>query len=233
MRLKTQISKLGTVLSLYTLLGSCVAQAASVALIPMNQALLHAPSARKILTQESARASGPDFSEGSVLPNAVAALGNGHLFYGLFNTFNDPESARAYAIQRIRKTVRNYRFNGDPRPAVSVQYLVEVFKMRGGVLKREDLHHGTYPMSGFFKREVLKELEVGTGEVPAQATGDAWPFEPTVLYRLLQDYSNTSALYDSVRFDRSVSWKIEARFRSDGQYEVISPELGVDLRQGR
>jgi hypothetical protein len=84
-------------------------------------------------------------------------------------------------------------------------------------------------MSGYYKRVVIKELEVGTGEIPGTATGNAWPFEPTTLYHEVQGYSPDRSVYDSVVFDSSVSWRIEAEFTRDGQYQLTVPQLGVDV----
>ncbi|MGK5084917.1 hypothetical protein WDW37_16640 [Bdellovibrionota bacterium FG-1] len=223
-------------LSVACMLLSSLSQAApAISLIPLTKGLIGAPSVRALLANESAKVSGPDFSATSptALPDAAAAFGNNLLFYAFFNTYRDPESVRAYAIQRIRKTATSYRSVTDSHPVVSIEYLVEVFKTRNGALKRADVHHGTYPISGFFKRTVVKELEVGTGEIPLIAVGNTWPFEPNILYKLVQDYSANRAAYDSVRFERSVAWRIDAEFSSDGRYEVRAPELQVQLGSGR
>jgi hypothetical protein len=210
------------------------AQAASVSLVPLSEALTQAPNARALLAGESSQVGGPDFSAGAttVLSDAVAAFGKGSFFYALFDTFKDTESSRLYAIQRVRKTTRGYRSASDTRPLTSVEYLVEIFKLRDGEFKRADMHHGTYPMGGFYKREVLKELEIGIGEIPGTATGDAWPFDPATLYKLVQDYSVKREIYDSVHFDRSTSWMIDATFGSDGRHELQVPALQVDLGSG-
>jgi hypothetical protein len=216
-------------------LGSVAQAAQELSLVPLSQGLARAPSARAMLATESASISGPDFSEAAAraLPDAVASYRDGNLFYAFFDLYRDPDSDRAYAIQRVRKTSTTYRSRSDTHPEVSVEYLVEVFKTSGGALKRADLHHGSYSIGGAFRRVILKEAEVGTGEIPNEAAGNSWPYEPGTLYHLVANYGADHGAYDSVRFDRSLSWRIQAELASDGSYEVSSPELRLELGSGR
>src|SRR5438874_5808605 len=89
-----------------------------IELVTLTQGLKAAPQARDLLARESLQANGPTFAVDApaALPEAVAAFGNGKLFYALFNNFADPETTKAYAIQRIRKTVLNYRSAADTQP---------------------------------------------------------------------------------------------------------------------
>ena len=79
------------------------------------------------------------------------------------------------------------------------------------------------------KREILKELEVGYGEIPNLCEGKTWPFDAGKRYKEIQGYSTEESIYDSVRFERSIKWTIRVGLTDKGQYRVRVPELEIDL----
>jgi hypothetical protein len=110
---------------------------------------------------------------------------NGRLFYVFYKTVAGAVGPQEYVLQRIRKEERFYATPSDRRPQRVVTFLVEVFKLRDGALKRADEHYGSYSLNRHYKRETVKDYEIGFGQINRVATGAAWPFEKTVLYKLL------------------------------------------------
>ena len=148
-----------------------------------------------------------------------------YLFYKVTeNAFGD----RPYVIQRIRKIERTWKDASDTKPEEKSTYQVEVFKTLGGTLKQADQHFGDYGLHDAHRREIVKEYEIGLGEVPGSCEGTAWPFPATSLYQLLQAYVAERGIYDDVVFKAARKWSLTVSFSADGSYAIRSPELGID-----
>lgn len=161
-------------------------------------------------------------------PLLVHSFKDGRLFHAFYKTVEQAHGPQSYLIQRIRKTERFYATPNDPNPRTQVTFLVEVFKLRDGALKKPDQHYGSYGLSQYHKREIVKEYEVGFGQIPNIAQGAAWPFERNVLYKSIQDYGPDRTLYDRVQFTQSKTWTLHVAFDKTGWYSVRSPEFGFD-----
>ena len=148
------------------------------------------------------------------------------VYYLFYKTTENALGDRPYLIQRIKKTERAWKTR-DAAPEEKVTWQVEVFKIRGGELKSPDQHFGSFALEDNHRREIVKEYEIGFGEVPGVCEGKAWPFEDGTLYRMLQEYQEEEGLYGQVRFSRSRMWTLTVDF--DGRRcSVRSPELGFD-----
>lgn len=161
-------------------------------------------------------------------PYAVAAYKEGRLFYVFYKTTEEAFGDRAWVLQRIKKIERTWK-TADAEPEEKVTFQVEAFKTIGGSMKGSDQHYGGYSLRGAHRREVVKEYEVGFGEVPGTAAGAGWPFDRKRLFHMLQPYEGDSSLYDRVKFHASRRWTLTATLASDGSHRVHSPELGLDL----
>ncbi len=161
-------------------------------------------------------------------PYAVAAYKEGRLFYVFYKTTEEAFGDRAWVLQRIKKIERTWK-TADAEPEEKVTFQVEAFKTIGGSMKGSDQHYGGYSLRGAHRREVVKEYEVGFGEVPGTAAGAAWPFDRKRLFHMLQPYEGDSSLYDRVKFHASRRWTLTATLASDGSHRVHSPDLGIDL----
>ncbi len=161
-------------------------------------------------------------------PYAVAAYKEGRLFYVFYKTTEEAFGDRAWVLQRIKKIERTCK-TADAEPEEKVTFQVEAFKTIGGSMKGSDQHYGGYSLRGAHRREVVKEYEVGFGEVPGTAAGAAWPFDRKRLFHMLQPYEGDSSLYDRVKFHASRRWTLTATLASDGSHRVHSPDLGIDL----
>ncbi len=150
------------------------------------------------------------------------------LFYVFYKTVEEAFAGRRYLIQRIRRTERTWT-TSDAEPEVEVTFQTEVFKLLGGAQKRADQHHGSYGIRSLHRREIVKEYEIGFGQVPGLCEGDAWPFETSILFKYLEPYGESHAVYDAVQFDRSVHWSLTVALDAAGGYQVRVPELGIDL----
>jgi hypothetical protein len=135
---------------------------------------------------------------------------------------------RPYVIQRIRRTERGWR-RGATEPEVRVTYQVEVFKLRDGATKRPDQHHGSYSLQDQVRREIVKEYEIGFGEVPGLCEGTTWPFDPGRLFEYVYRYGDDPDVHDRVTFFASTRWTLTAALDAEGGWRVASPELGFDL----
>lgn len=161
-------------------------------------------------------------------PYAVAAYKEGRLFYVFYKTTEEAFGDRAWVLQRIKKIERTWK-TADAEPEEKVTFQVEAFKTIGGSMKGSDQHYGGYSLRGAHRREVVKEYEVGFGEVPGTAAGAGWPFDRKRLFHMLQPYEGDSSLYDRVKFHASRRWTLTATLASDGSHRVHSPDLGIDL----
>lgn len=160
-------------------------------------------------------------------PLVATALANKRYFYIFYKVLEGVVSDRPYVIQRIKKTVRNWTSLEEP-PEETITYQVETFKLRGGTLKRADQHYLSFGLRGYVKREIIKEYEIGIGEIPGDAEGTSWPYESRILYKLNQPYQEEAELYDSMEFSKALTWTLAARFDAK-EFSLKVPELGVDL----
>jgi hypothetical protein len=161
-------------------------------------------------------------------PLLACAYRDDRLFYVFHKTVDNALGDRPYLLQRIRKTVRGWTApQGEPE--VEVTYLVEAFKTFAGSQKRADQHYGNYGLKDYHRREVVKEYEVGYGEVPERCEGTNWPFEPGMLFERLQPYDKKRGIYDKVRFSRSLKWSLTVTLGEDGRFAVRARELGIDV----
>jgi hypothetical protein len=153
---------------------------------------------------------------------------DGKLFYVFYKTTREAKGAQDYLLQRIRKEERYYASATDKNPRTVVTWLVEAFKLRDGSLKKADQHYGSYSLRNNFRREIIKEYEIGFGEIDGLATGQPWPFDRNVLYKEIQAYGPERALYDQVEFTQSRKWTLSVSFDKAGSYSVKSDEFGFD-----
>lgn len=161
-------------------------------------------------------------------PLVAWACKDGRLFYVFYKSTEEAFSDRAWMLQRIRKVERTWATK-DATPEEKVTYQVEAFKTQGGALKGPDQHFGSFGLRGAHRREVVKEYEIGFGELPGEAAGAAWPFAANRLFHMLQAYGDDRAIFDKVQFVASRRWTLTVAFGADGSYAITSPELGLDL----
>ncbi len=158
-------------------------------------------------------------------PLLAATYGEGRLFYVFWKTTLNAFGDRPYVIQRIRKVERTWTTPQGP-PQEATTYQVEVFKLLGGALKRPDQHHGSFALRDAVRRQIVKEYEIGFGEIPGVASGAGWPFPDGSLYRLTQAYQADPGQHPQVAFVASRRWSLDVTFAKDGTWSVASPELG-------
>jgi hypothetical protein len=153
----------------------------------------------------------------------------GRLFYLFYKTVEEAFGDRPYLIQRIRKTVREYTAPDDAHPRTTITCQVEAFRTIGGTLKRPDEHFARITLKDAYRIEVLKEYEIGFGEIPGVCTGTRWPGPEGKLYWMLQPYAPDPGLYDKVRFRLSRKWSLSVSLDRQGNYWIRSSELNIDL----
>jgi hypothetical protein len=161
-------------------------------------------------------------------PLVAAACRDGRMFYLFYKGTEEAFGERAWMLQRIRKTERTW-LSADGPPEEKVTYLVEAFKTIGGTLKGSDQHFGSFALRDAQRREVIKEYEIGFGEIEGLATGAAWPFDLKRPFHMLQDYAPEAALYDQVKFTQARNWRLTVSFARDGAWTLVSPELGLNV----
>ena len=159
-------------------------------------------------------------------PLLVFKYDAGRLFYLFYNDVVHVPEGR-YLIQRVKRTTINHSSDGVSTSESA--YLVEALKSAGGRSKRPDQHFGSYSLQGHERREIIKEFEVGLGEVAGVAEGAEWPFEPGKLFRRIQPYGAEAGHYDGVTFEQSVRWTLRVSFDRWGNCVVRCPELGIEL----
>jgi hypothetical protein len=160
-------------------------------------------------------------------PLLVQQYENGRLFYVFYKTVEGATGARNYIIQRIKRTERNWVEN-EQDPETTVTYQVEVFKTFAGALRRADQHHGSYGIREHEKREIVKEYTIGFAEIPNVCEGEAWPFDLSRDFEMLQPYQEEIGIYDKVKFLSKQDWSLRVVLHKDGTYQITSPELGFD-----
>ena len=127
----------------------------------------------------------------------------GHLF---FSTASTDLAGAQILIQRVMKTLTCESASPGTPPSSRTEYLVEAFKVLNGQMKRADAHWGLFDQGGCKRRVITKKAEVGIATIPGRIAGTAWPFSPTVLYSLIQEYQENPGLYSQVQFSDSVTW---------------------------
>lgn len=162
-------------------------------------------------------------------PLIAHAWSGGRLWYVFYKVTENAFGDRPYVIQRIRKTERTWAADDTKTPEEKVTYQVEVFKTMAGTLKQPDQHHGDFGHQDAARREIVKEYEIGFGEVPGACEGRAWPFEAGTLFRMLQAYQTEAGLWDRVAFTAARKWSLTVTLGRDGRYSIVSPELGLDV----
>lgn len=160
-------------------------------------------------------------------PLVAAKFDGKRLFYVFFKTTENAFGDRAWLLQRIKKTERTWH-EGASAPEEKVTWQVEAFKLMNGALKRPDQHHGSFALRGAKRREIVKEYQIGFGELPGVAAGEAWPFALERLFELIQPYQEAKGRFDDVQFTASRTWSLTVAFAADGAWRVASPEFDLD-----
>jgi hypothetical protein len=176
---------------------------------------------------KTARSAGVDLRQPSH-PIIVASYRDGRLFHLFYKSTENALGDRPYLIQRLKRILRSWK-SADAEPEETVEYKVEAFKTIAGALKRPDAHWGSYGLGEYRRREVIKEYEIGFGEIPGVCEGELWPYDKKTLFKMLQDWSRDPGLHDKVSFSRARMWRLEVSFDASGSYRVRSPELGFDI----
>ncbi|MDJ0520786.1 MAG: hypothetical protein QNJ90_01790 [Planctomycetota bacterium] len=187
-----------------------------------------AAALRKKDEYRRARAAGVDLANITDDPVVAHGMRGGRLFYVFYKKLERAYGARQWIVQRIKRTERNWTA-GASEPETKVTYQVEAFKLFAGEQKRGDQHHGGYTLGERERREIVKEYEIGFADVPGTAEGDAWPWKASTLFEYLARYGPSRTLYDKVRFRNSLRWSLTVRLGRDDRYEVLSPELGIEV----
>ncbi len=102
-------------------------------------------------------------------------------------------------------------------------------KATNGHMKKPDQHFGSYGLRGFDKRTIVKEFEVGYGTIEQYGDGGGSPFDPGILFKQLQPYSQRRGLYDRIHYERSTTWTLSVSFDRAGNYELRAAELGIEV----
>lgn len=161
-------------------------------------------------------------------PLVAMAYRDGRLFYVFYKVTEEAFGERAWMLQRIRKIERTWA-TADAAPEEKVTWQVEAFKTSGGSLKGSDQHFGSFALRSAHRREIVKEYEIGFGEIAGKAEGAGWPFAMDRLFHTLQPYGDDATLHDQVKFTASRRWTLTVSFDATGKHQVLSPELGLDL----
>src|SRR5688500_686281 len=147
---------------------------------------------------KAAASVGVDLSEPGH-PLIAHRYAQGRLFYVFYKSTDDAFGDRPYLIQRIKKTERRWAGPEAP-PEEKVTYQVEVFKVMAGRLETPDQHYGSFGLGESQRREVVKEYEIGHGEIPGRVEGLGWPYADDRRYALEQAYQPEVGLHDKVVF---------------------------------
>jgi hypothetical protein len=176
---------------------------------------------------KTARSAGVDLRK-PPHPIVVVSYRDGRLFHLFYKSTENAFGNRPYLIQRMKRIRRSWK-SPDAAPEEIVEYKVEVFKTIAGMLKGDDTHWGSYALGAYRRREVIKEYEIGFGEIPGVCEGKLWPYDGKKLFKMLQEWSGEPALHAKVKFSRVRPWRLEVKFDASGSYRVRSPELGFDV----
>lgn len=146
-------------------------------------------------------------------------------FVLFYNHARAPTCRRDYLIQRVRLSKSSYD-RRLTKTSSRDQYLVEVIKInQDKKTKKPDEHRKRYSLGNAFRRDLHADFEIGCGEIPGIAEGDAWPYESSILYRLVQDYAEEPGLYHQVQYDFSTAYSLDMRFDADGIFQVNFPDF--------
>ena len=160
-------------------------------------------------------------------PLVVTSFAKDRLFYVFYKTPHEAFGDRPWMLQRIRKIERTWS-TADGKPDEKVTWQVEAFKTIAGTLKSADQHFGSFALRDAHRREIVKEYELGFGEVKGTAEGTAWPFAADRLFHMLQKYDDAPGVYDQVTFRNARRWQLTASLDKTS-WSLVSPELGIDL----
>ncbi len=202
-------------------------------LVPIGQALQQVTKLAKLDRVEATRVYQTAHRFGLRLDASdkhliAAKSGDGRFFSAFYTTLQNATDVRPYVVQRIKLTKSSFDHSGK-RISNSTTYLVEAFRTEDGKTRSLDQHFAGYSLHGATRRVVVKEFEIGIGSVPKICDQGAWPFKSGAIYKELQGYGTDAAMFDAVRFDQSVQYKVIADFCADGSYQFLSPELGFHL----
>ena len=156
---------------------------------------------------------------------------NGKSYFAAFFDYKRaPTCNRNYLIQKSKLTRKYFYANGSRQMPNTEKYLVEVWKLSepDKTTIWGDRHTRNYKLIDDFKEEYVAEIEVGCGTIPGKFEGDYWPDNSSV-YKLLQDYSEDLGLYPKVKFDFSLSYKMEGSFDAEGAYSFKINALNMSV----
>lgn len=152
------------------------------------------------------------------------------LFYVFYKIAGPIQGPVPYIVQRIKKTERTWESKDDKEPEVRVTWQVEVFKTFAGTQKKADQHYGSFGLRTAWRREIIKEYEIGFARIPDVLEGDQWPYKPTRLFEYVQRYQTNIGLYDDLEWrGPHTKWSLAVRFDKEGNYSLRAPELGIDM----
>ncbi len=156
---------------------------------------------------------------------------NKRLYYIFYNDVENINSKYEFIIQRVKKTLKYYRTVYDKSPITKTSFLVEIMKTKNGSFKSgADQHYADYSLGKYYKREMLKELEIGIGKIKGIVSGTKWPYSPRKLYKRVQGYQANPDKFNRVDFSKSKRWSIKAVFDVKGRYSISSRALGINVR---
>jgi hypothetical protein len=157
--------------------------------------------------------------------SSMVARKEDQVFVLFYNHAQATDCDRDYLIQRIKLSKTSFDAQGVPLPERDT-YLVEVMKLNNHKkTKKPDEHRKNYFLRTAARRLAVTNYEIGCGEIPGVADGDAWPYEATILYKRLQDYQENAGLYNQVQFDDSITYQLEVEFDDEGGYRVALPSF--------
>lgn len=143
-------------------------------------------------------------------------------FIVFYNQVRATGCPRKYLIQRV--LLEKEHSGGSNGFRSKREYLVEVMKLNNeGRLKRADEHYKTYSLGSASRRFTKVSLQIGCGEIPGVAEGNAWPFDNDILYKGIQDYAEQPGLYNKIDFDFSSTYQFSFEFSKQGRPHVNVP----------
>ena len=162
-------------------------------------------------------------------PIVVASYRGGSLFHLFYKSTENAFGNRPYLIQRMKRVRRSWK-SADAKPEETVEYKVEVFKTIAGALKRPDTHWGDYGIGAYQRREVIKEYDIGFGEIPGVCEGELWPYDKEALQDVAGVVQRARALRQGALLPR-------AHVAAGGQFrherELPRPFTGAGFRHPR
>ena len=147
---------------------------------------------------------------------------NKNMYMLFYNTAFSPTCKRNYLIQRVKIT-KSFYDNHNKKYKETRDYLVEVMKTKGRSIKRADAHYRSYSLNKSTKRTTVVDLEIGCGVIPHKVQGRKWPYNKSILYKLVQNYSRSPGDYDRVIFDFSRKYSFGMSFSVQGIESITWP----------